>query len=141
MTLLFCALTAFVELPTQMNGRPILYKQQSWALYRPAAMPCAQLFAEVPVTLFRTLIFTAIIWLLCFYHGHNVTGMSSTDMAANYFWFFIVTWINVSCGVRSAVNDGTSAILAHTRAFPSRCSTSPWQHCSASLAQCAETST
>ncbi|CAO1636562.1 unnamed protein product [Sympodiomycopsis kandeliae] len=93
MGLLFCAITAFVELPTQMGNRPILYKQQSWALYRPAAMPCAQLLAEIPVTFPRTLIFSAVLYLFTLYNGHHKSGMSSTDIAGNFFFFFICTYM------------------------------------------------
>ena len=62
--LLFNALTAFAELPSQMQGRPILAKQNSFAFYRPSALTLAQLFADLPFGLPRSTIFTIIIYFM-----------------------------------------------------------------------------
>jgi ATP-binding cassette subfamily G (WHITE) protein 2 (SNQ2) len=46
--MLFNALNAFSELPTQMMGRPILFKQVNYSYYRPGALAIASNFAELP---------------------------------------------------------------------------------------------
>ncbi|KAK0542592.1 ATP-binding cassette transporter snq2 [Tilletia horrida] len=48
--LLFNALVAFSESPTQMGNRSILYKQQGYHFYRPSAPSLAQLTADIPFT-------------------------------------------------------------------------------------------
>lgn len=44
--MLFNALNAFSELPTQMQGRPIMYKQVQYRFYRPGALSIAQTLAD-----------------------------------------------------------------------------------------------
>jgi ATP-binding cassette, subfamily G (WHITE), member 2, SNQ2 len=62
--LLFNSLSAFAELPTQMLGRPILAKQNSFAFYRPSALTVAQLLADLPFGLPRSTIFTIIVYFM-----------------------------------------------------------------------------
>lgn len=44
--MLFNALNAFSELPVQMQGRPIMYKQVQYKFYRPGALSIAQTLAD-----------------------------------------------------------------------------------------------
>jgi ABC-type multidrug transport system ATPase subunit len=46
--LLFNALTSFSELPGQMMGRPILYRQVGYRFYRPAAYAVAAVVSDIP---------------------------------------------------------------------------------------------
>lgn len=62
--LLFNALTAFSELPTQMGGRPVLFKQMNYAFYRPAALSLAQLFSDIPLSLGRVILFSIILYFM-----------------------------------------------------------------------------
>ena len=87
--LLFNALIAFNELPVQMGGRPILYKQLNYAFYRPGSLSLAQLFSDLPLSFLRTLIFAIIVYFMA--------GLRST--AGAFFTFFIsiyVTYLAIS---------------------------------------------
>jgi hypothetical protein len=42
------ALTSFSELPSQMMGRPILYRQVGYRFYRPAAFAVAAVLSDIP---------------------------------------------------------------------------------------------
>jgi len=81
--LLFNALVAFSELPTQMGNRPILYKQQGYCFYRPASLSLAQLAADIPFSFPRILIFSIILYFM--------TGLART--AGAFFTFFIVIYV------------------------------------------------
>ncbi|GAC94574.1 drug exporter [Pseudozyma hubeiensis SY62] len=62
--LLFNALTAFSELPTQMGGRPVLFKQMNYAFYRPSALSLAQLFSDIPLSISRVILFSIILYFM-----------------------------------------------------------------------------
>ncbi|KAK0545285.1 ATP-binding cassette transporter snq2 [Tilletia horrida] len=81
--LLFNALVAFSELPTQMGNRPILYKQQGYCFYRPSALSLAQLAADIPFSLPRILIFSIILYFMC--------GLART--AGAFFAFFATVYV------------------------------------------------
>ncbi|EPQ27618.1 uncharacterized protein PFL1_04756 [Pseudozyma flocculosa PF-1] len=81
--LLFNALTAFNELPMQMGGRPILYKQMNYAFYRPAALSLAQMLSDIPLSFLRVLIFSIIIYFMA--------GLRRT--AGAFFTFFIIVYV------------------------------------------------
>jgi ATP-binding cassette subfamily G (WHITE) protein 2 (SNQ2) len=55
--LLFCSLNAFSELPSQMQGRSILYKQTGYRLYRPSAVSLSASIADVPFTSLNVFLF------------------------------------------------------------------------------------
>ncbi len=80
--LLFNALTAFNELPTQMGGRPVLFKQMNYAFYRPSALSLAQLFADIPLSVSRILLFSIILYFMA--------GLQRT--AGAFFTFFIIVY-------------------------------------------------
>ena len=73
--LLYNSLHAFSELSSQMLGRPILARQASFCLYRPSALPIAQLFADMPFGIPRITIFVIIIYFL-----------SGLRLTASAFW-------------------------------------------------------
>ncbi|KAE8244585.1 hypothetical protein A4X13_0g6466 [Tilletia indica] len=81
--LLFNALVAFSELPTQMGNRPILYKQQGYCFYRPASLSLAQLAADIPFSFPRILLFALILYFM--------TGLART--AGAFFAFFITVYV------------------------------------------------
>ncbi|ETS61335.1 hypothetical protein PaG_04356 [Moesziomyces aphidis] len=80
--LLFNALTAFNELPTQMGGRPVLYKQMNYAFYRPSALSLAQLFADIPLSISKIILFSIILYFMA--------GLERT--AGAFFTFFIFVY-------------------------------------------------
>jgi hypothetical protein len=63
LALLLNALDAFGELPTMMLGRPILYKQTTFAFYRSAALPMANTIADIPFSFARMTVFDIIVYL------------------------------------------------------------------------------
>ncbi|KAI0375499.1 hypothetical protein BV20DRAFT_1073696 [Pilatotrama ljubarskyi] len=62
--LLTCALDTFGEMPVQMLGRPILKKQTSYALYRPAAVAIANTLSDVPFSAVRIFVYNLIIYFM-----------------------------------------------------------------------------
>ncbi|EKM61431.1 uncharacterized protein PHACADRAFT_248034 [Phanerochaete carnosa HHB-10118-sp] len=62
--LLTCCLDTFGELPAQMMGRPILKKQTSYCLYRPAATVLANTLADMPFSFVRVTIYNIIIYFM-----------------------------------------------------------------------------
>ncbi|KAK0537618.1 ATP-binding cassette transporter snq2 [Tilletia horrida] len=82
LTLLFNALVAFTELPTQMGQKPILYKHQSYCFFRPSALSVAQLFADIPFSFPRVLLF-----VICAYFIAGLRG----DAGA-FFTFFLIVY-------------------------------------------------
>ncbi|TKY89335.1 hypothetical protein EX895_001866 [Sporisorium graminicola] len=79
--LLFNAVSAFAELPTQMLGRPILARQTSFAFYRPSALTLAQLLADLPFGVPRATLFVIILYF-----------MAGLDRSAGAFF---IAWIIV----------------------------------------------
>ncbi|PWZ02396.1 putative ATP-binding multidrug cassette transport protein [Testicularia cyperi] len=80
--LLFNAITAFAELPTQMMGRPILARQASFAFYRPSALLLAQLFADMPFGIPRCTIFVIILYFMA--------GLERSAAAFFTAWFIVL---------------------------------------------------
>ncbi|KAK2465465.1 hypothetical protein APHAL10511_002357 [Amanita phalloides] len=62
------SLDAFSEMPLQMIGRPILSKQTSYSLYRPAAHALAKTIADIPFSASRIFIFNIIVYFLTGLH-------------------------------------------------------------------------
>jgi len=82
--LLTVCLDAFGEMPVMMVGRPILRKQTSYRLYRPAAIALANTLADVPFSSLRILIFNIIVYF-----------MTRLDRSAGGFFVFHL-FINVA---------------------------------------------
>jgi len=66
-------LDAFVEMPLQMLGRPILYKQTDFKFFRPSALPLANTLADIPFSFSRTLVFNIIVRG----YSHNILSEST----------------------------------------------------------------
>ncbi|KAJ8515436.1 hypothetical protein ONZ45_g7152 [Pleurotus djamor] len=63
--LVVTCLDAFGEIPLAMIGRPILRKQTSYSMYRPAVVPMANLFSDIPFSAVRVFIFNVIVYFMC----------------------------------------------------------------------------
>jgi ATP-binding cassette subfamily G (WHITE) protein 2 (SNQ2) len=59
--MLLNCLDAFVEMPLQMLGRPVLYKQTDFKFFRPSALPLANTLADIPFSFSRILMFNVIV--------------------------------------------------------------------------------
>ncbi|KAF9014420.1 hypothetical protein BDZ89DRAFT_1142302 [Hymenopellis radicata] len=62
--LLVTCLDAFSEISMQMLGRPILKKQTSYSMYRPAAVSFGNLLADIPFSATRIVIFNIIVYFM-----------------------------------------------------------------------------
>ncbi|EJT99550.1 hypothetical protein DACRYDRAFT_81942 [Dacryopinax primogenitus] len=80
--LLLNALDAFGELPTMMLGRPILYKQTTYAFYRSAALPVANTIADIPFSFARMTLFDIIVYFMA--------GLSRN--AGGFFTFHLINY-------------------------------------------------
>ncbi|THG96948.1 hypothetical protein EW026_g4983 [Hermanssonia centrifuga] len=81
--LLTCCLDTFGELPAQMLGRPILKKQTSYSLYRPAAIVIANTLADMPFSIIRIFVYNIIIYFMA--------GLARS--AGGFFTFQVFTYI------------------------------------------------
>ncbi|ORZ20017.1 ABC-2 type transporter-domain-containing protein [Lobosporangium transversale] len=62
--LLFNALISQAELPTALQGRPILYKHKGFAMYRPSAFVIAQVCIDIPLVLLQILLFSVVLYFM-----------------------------------------------------------------------------
>ena len=67
---------AFVEMPLQMLGRPILYKQTNFKFFRPSALPLADTLADIPFSFSRILVFNIIVSV----YSHDILSWSRSDV-------------------------------------------------------------
>jgi ABC-type multidrug transport system permease subunit len=81
--MLFNALNAFSELPTQMMGRPIMYKQVGYRFYRPGALAIAQTVADFPINAVKIFCFSIIIYFM--------VGLASNGGAFFTFYLFVMS--------------------------------------------------
>lgn len=88
--LLFNALTSFSELPGQMMGRPILYRQAGYKFYRPAAFAVANVFADIPFNASNIFIFSIILYFM--------GGLYSSAGAFFEFYLFVTVTFFVMAG-------------------------------------------
>ncbi|KDQ33995.1 hypothetical protein PLEOSDRAFT_1091717 [Pleurotus ostreatus PC15] len=70
-SLVITCFDAFGEIPMAMLGRPILRKQTNYSMYRPAVVPIANLFSDIPFSALRIFIFDVIVY---FMSGLNASG-------------------------------------------------------------------
>lgn len=80
--MLFNALNAFSELPTQMQGRPIMYKQVGYKFYRPGALAIAQTLSDLPFNALKIFCFSIIIYFM--------VGLYSSAGAFFTFYLFVM---------------------------------------------------
>lgn len=52
---------AFTELPAQMLGRPIMWRQTAFCFYRPGALALANTLADIPFTVPKIFVFCVIV--------------------------------------------------------------------------------
>ncbi|KAF5332541.1 hypothetical protein D9611_005143 [Ephemerocybe angulata] len=86
--LLTTCLDAFGEMPGQMIGRPILRKQTEYSFYRPSAIALANLFADLPFSAARVLLFDIIVYFLA--GLHRSAGAFFTFHLINYTAYLVL---------------------------------------------------
>ncbi|KAF6754266.1 ABC-transporter [Ephemerocybe angulata] len=86
--LLTTCLDAFGEMPMQMLGRPILKKQTDYSLYRPSAIALANLFADLPFSALRILLFDIVVYFLS--GLHNSAGGFFTFHLFSYLAYLVM---------------------------------------------------
>lgn len=97
--LLFNALTSFSELPGQMMGRPILYRQVGYRFYRPSAFAIAAVAADVPYNASNIFLFSIILYFM--------GGLYSSAGAFFIFYLMVFTTFMVMAGFFRALGVGT----------------------------------
>lgn len=70
--LLFNSFTAFMELPTQMLGRPIMWRQSGYTFYRPGALTIASTVADLPFQTIQMFLFSIIV-------SHHFSGLAKGE--------------------------------------------------------------
>lgn len=98
--LLFNALTSFSELPSQMMGKSILYRQSGYKFFRPGAYAVASVFADIPYNASNIFVFTIILYFM--------GGLYSSAGAYFIFLLFIFTTFMVMSGFFRTLGVGTS---------------------------------
>jgi ABC-type multidrug transport system permease subunit len=98
--LLFNALTSFSELPGQMMGRPILYRQVGYRFYRPAAYAVAAVVSDIPFNATNILVFTIILYFM--------GGLAASAGAYFMFYLFVATTFFVMAGFFRTLGVATS---------------------------------
>jgi len=98
--LLFNALTSFSELPSQMMGKSILYRQSGYRFFRPGAFAVAAVLADIPYNASNIFIFTIILYFM--------GGLYASAGAYFIFLLFIFTTFMVMSGFFRTLGVGTS---------------------------------
>ena len=107
--MLLNCLDAFVEMPLQMLGRPILYKQTDFKFFHPSALPLANTLADIPFSFSRILIFNIVVRIYstqCSIRDHNLTAMFLGLLASISFTLMPVA---TKCPLDSMTNLSRSA--------------------------------
>ncbi|KAI5450104.1 ATP-binding cassette transporter snq2 [Naganishia albida] len=97
--MLFNALNAFSELPAQMGGRNIMYKQVGYRFYRPGALAVAQTLADLPINALKILLFGIIVYFM--------SGLASTAGAFFTFYLFVFSSYLVMSAFFRVLGTGT----------------------------------
>ncbi|KAM0670779.1 hypothetical protein ACQRIT_006673 [Beauveria bassiana] len=82
-SLLYPTLVAMSEVTDSFNGRPVLVKHKSFALFHPAAFCLAQIAADIPVLLFQTSTFSLILYFM--------VDLERTAGAFFTYWIIVVS--------------------------------------------------
>jgi len=94
LALLFNALTSFSELPSQMMGRPILFRQVGYRFYRPAAFSIAAVLSDVPYNISNIFVFCIVTYFM--------GGLYSSGGAFWIFFLFVfLTFMTMSTFFRT----------------------------------------
>lgn len=67
----------------QMMGRPILYKQTNYGMYRPAAIALANTLADIPFSAVRVFVFNVCVYFM--------SGLSRS--AGGFFTFHLFNYL------------------------------------------------
>lgn len=97
--MLFNALNAFSELPAQMGGRNIMYKQVGYRFYRPGALAVAQTLADLPINALKIMLFSIIVYFMA--------GLASTAGAFFTFYLFVISSYLVMSAFFRVLGTGT----------------------------------
>ncbi|GAA5916936.1 hypothetical protein JCM6882_003833 [Rhodosporidiobolus microsporus] len=93
MGLLYNSFQGFSELPSQMQGRPVMYKHRNFAFYRPAAASIAGIAADLPQNLALMLVFSIVLYFM-------VGLYSSAGAFFSYYLIVIATFLAVAAWFR-----------------------------------------
>lgn len=85
--LLFNVFLSFSELPRQMIGRPILWRQASFCFYRPGVLAIADAIAEIPFSFPKVFLYSMITYLM----AHLARN------AGAFFTYIIVVYLGYFC--------------------------------------------
>ncbi|RKO93196.1 ABC-2 type transporter-domain-containing protein, partial [Blyttiomyces helicus] len=105
-SLLFNSVSAMAELPKTMGGRPIIYKQRSFALYRPSAYYLAQSLFAFPINLVQITCFSCILYFM--------TGL---QVKPDKFFIFVLTLVMSSeafGGILKAIANSSAVLTEAT---------------------------
>ncbi|KAJ2807831.1 ATP-binding cassette transporter snq2 [Coemansia helicoidea] len=105
--LLFNSLTAQAEIPKAIEGREVVYKHKSFAMYHPAALSLAQIVVDLPFILLQVTVFSLILYF--------AAGLGRT--AGQFFAFLLFLAIGCMCLTaffRLLGNVSPNADIAHT---------------------------
>ncbi|MBW0590302.1 hypothetical protein O181_130017, partial [Austropuccinia psidii MF-1] len=80
--LLFNVFISFVELPSQMLGRPIMWRQSGFCFYRPGALALANSISDVPFSAPKIVLFSFILYMMA--------GLTRT--AGAFFTYIVIVY-------------------------------------------------
>ncbi|EGG02894.1 uncharacterized protein MELLADRAFT_53287 [Melampsora larici-populina 98AG31] len=83
LSVLFNVFVSFTELPSQMIGCPIMWRQTSFCFYRGGALALANIFADVPFSISKNAVFCTILY--------TMTGLVRSWAA--FFTFNLIVYI------------------------------------------------
>ncbi|RKO89520.1 ABC-2 type transporter-domain-containing protein, partial [Blyttiomyces helicus] len=105
-SLLFNSVSAMSELPKTMGGRPIIYKQRSFALYRPSAYYLAQSLFAFPINFVQIMVFACTLYF-----------MAGLQVNAAKFFIFVLTLVMSSeafSGILKALANSSAELTEAT---------------------------
>ncbi|MBW0499304.1 hypothetical protein O181_039019, partial [Austropuccinia psidii MF-1] len=80
--LLFNVFISFVELPSQMLGRPIMWRQTGFCFYRPGALAMANSISDIPFSAPKIFLFSLILYMMA--------GLTRT--AGAFFTYIVIVY-------------------------------------------------
>lgn len=81
--LLFNVFISFTELPSQMMGRPIMWRQTGFCFYRPGALAMANSISDIPFSFLKIFCFSLVLYMMA--------GLVRTADA--FLTFFILVYV------------------------------------------------
>ncbi|PLW22332.1 hypothetical protein PCASD_11177 [Puccinia coronata f. sp. avenae] len=81
--LLFNVFISFTQLPAQMIGRPIMWRQTAFCFYRPGALAIANSISDIPFSAAKIFVFSFILYLMA--------GLTRDGQA--FFTYFIIVYV------------------------------------------------